>query len=119
MSHEIAETNGLIKEIHRLRGLLALAEADAAALRQAIWSARFDIHYRHKDYWTWEECPKPTCYPLREALAAEHGGAALLSELAELRAENARLRMMIMRALTYLPGRGEAAEELLSRSVEE
>lgn len=49
------------------------AEADAAALRTAIWSAHFDIHYRHKDHWTWDECPKPTCYPLREALASSAG----------------------------------------------
>ena len=68
-------------ERDRWRALAQQAQADALALRAAIWSAHFDIHYRHNDHWTWEECPKPTCYPLREALAAEHPGAALLAEL--------------------------------------
>lgn len=61
------------------------AEASAAVLREAINSARFDIHYRHKDSWTWEECPKPTCYPLREALDND-AGKAMLAELEAARA---------------------------------
>ncbi len=106
MSHEAQEANANLTEIARLHAELecaeiarkawtergALAEANNLALRQAIWSAHFDIHYRHKDNWTWEECPKPTCYPLHEALASDHPGAALLTELEMARAVVQALR---------------------------
>lgn len=80
-----AHLRAVYAERDALRAELAQAQADAAALRLAIWTAHFDIHYRHKDSWTWEECPKPTCYPLRDALTSG-AGAALLAELAAARA---------------------------------
>jgi len=89
----------------------AKAQADAEALRAAIWSAHFDIHYRHKDHWTWEECPKPTCYPLREALDNPNPGAALLAELADIRADLARLCQAVRASLSR--GGIEDGRELL------
>lgn len=84
MSEEIAIAGADLATVEQLRQRVTQAEADAAALRQAIWSAHFDIHYRHKDHWTWEECPKPTCYPLREALATG-AGTAFLEERTQYR----------------------------------
>lgn len=72
MSHEINEADGNIREIQRLRGLLALAEADNAAL--------LAIARRANRVVTYNEAME---YVAR--LNADHPGAALLTELADLR----------------------------------
>ena len=104
-SEEIKSTSGVIKEVHRLRGLLALAEADAAALYDAIREAKAcctdGIH--------WVDCegeaePEPcelwiALDDMLQAFAnAEHPGTALLAELTDLRATLASAHAELDRA---------------------
>lgn len=93
MSHEINEADGNIREIQRLRGLLAQAEADASALREAgdrfhyavVMNRAFDDRY---DQLTIERSKM-----LMDLVKAKHPGAALLSEL-----EAARTVIQLARA---------------------
>lgn len=100
MSEELNLADGNIREIMRLRGLLAVAEADAAALRSAAQTYRNarELIMRDSEQFSDAEClaiirEKNVADSLLAKLLADlHGGAALLAELTELRAERDDLR---------------------------